>query len=172
MKLEARTVPAHWVPEAVVKQLQLKACGPGVGCGVGTGTGVASGVGCVNGTLVSIRGAPGNIGTDGCVRDGGAGGAGATCARKTAAEPTQKSPAIASVAIRRIVLPASARTLFFLYNAEFLITGSGVSLQRRLPVAARRAAMIRYGATRCKHAAFRPKCPLRLCACVDVPTTT
>lgn len=79
-KLVARTVPDHCVPEAVVKQLQLKARGAGVGRAVGTGTGVASGVGCVKGTLVSICGVPGKIGTDGRVSGGGAGGAGATCA--------------------------------------------------------------------------------------------
>jgi hypothetical protein len=110
-------VPAHSVPEAVVKQLQLKARGPGVGCAVGTGTGVASGVGCANGTLTRGRGAPGRRGTDGRVSGGGAGGAGATWACRMANDPAAMIAARTSAATRWVVLPD---------GAEILITGCGL----------------------------------------------
>lgn len=58
-------MPAHCVPEVVVKQLQLNSRGAGVGSAVGTGTGVASGVDTAAGTLTSGAGAPGKIGTEG-----------------------------------------------------------------------------------------------------------
>lgn len=110
-------MPAHSVPETVVKQLQLKACGPGVGRTVGTGTGVASGVGCVSGTLTRGLGAPGRSGTDGRVRGGGAGGAGATWACTMANDPAAMIAARTSAATRWVVLPD---------GVEILITGCGV----------------------------------------------
>ena len=74
-------MPDHCVPEVVVKQLQLKSRGPGVGSAVGIGAGVSNGVATTPGTLVSCDGAPGKIGTDGRVSGGGAGGGTGTCAR-------------------------------------------------------------------------------------------
>jgi hypothetical protein len=74
-------VPDHCVPEVVVKQLQLNSRGAGVGTAVGIATGVKSGVATTPGTLVSCDGAPGKIGTEGCVSGGGAGGGTGTCAR-------------------------------------------------------------------------------------------
>jgi hypothetical protein len=84
-------VPAHCVPEEVVKQLQLNSRGLGVGCMVGTGTGVKSGVATTPGTLVSCDGAPGKIGTEGCVSGGGPGGGAGTCAWPTPAIATSAS---------------------------------------------------------------------------------
>lgn len=73
-------MPAHCVPEAVAKQVQLNSRGPGVGCAVGIGTGVKSGVATTPGTLVSCDGMPGRIGTEGRVSGGGPGGGAGTCA--------------------------------------------------------------------------------------------
>jgi hypothetical protein len=63
----------------------LNSRGTGVGTAVGIATGVRSGVATTPGTLVSCDGAPGKIGTEGCVSGGGAGGGTGTCARVTAA---------------------------------------------------------------------------------------
>jgi hypothetical protein len=82
------------VPEAFVKQLQLNNRGPGVGIAVGTGTGVKSGVATTPGTLVSCEGAPGRIGTEGCVNGGGPGGGAGACAN---AAPASAMSAIAIV---------------------------------------------------------------------------
>lgn len=73
-------MPDHCVPEAVVKQLQLNRRGTGVGSAVGIATGVRSGVATTPGTLTNGDGAPGRVGTEGCVSGGGAGGGAGTCA--------------------------------------------------------------------------------------------
>jgi hypothetical protein len=78
-------VPAHSVPEVVAKQLQLNSRAVGVGVAVGTGAGVRSGVATAPGTDVNWLGAPGKIGTEGCVSGGGPGGGTGTCARATPA---------------------------------------------------------------------------------------
>jgi hypothetical protein len=70
----------------------LKIRGTGVGSAVGIATGVRSGVATTPGTLVSCDGAPGKIGTEGCVSGGGAGGGAGTCARATAATAANTSP--------------------------------------------------------------------------------
>jgi hypothetical protein len=84
-------VPDHCVPEVVVKQLQLNSRGAGVGSAVGTGTGVKSGVATTPGTLISCDGAPGKIGTEGCVSGGGPGGGAGTCAFTTVASAASAS---------------------------------------------------------------------------------
>ena len=56
-----------------MKQLQLNSRGAGVGIAVGIATGVKSGVATTPGTLISWDGAPGKIGTEGCVSGGGRG---------------------------------------------------------------------------------------------------
>lgn len=84
-------MPDHCVPEAVVKQLQLKSRGEGVGSAVGTAPGVRSGVATTPGTLTSSDGAPGRIGVEGRVSGGGPGGGAGTCARATPANPASAS---------------------------------------------------------------------------------
>ena len=79
------------MPEALVKHVQLNSRGLGVGCSVGTGTGVRSGVATTPGTLVSCDGAPGRIGTEGCVSGGGPGGGAGACARAKPANAASAS---------------------------------------------------------------------------------
>ncbi|MFZ1121902.1 MAG: hypothetical protein WCA59_06265 [Candidatus Binataceae bacterium] len=84
-------MPDHCVPDAVVKQLQLNSRGAGVGIAVGTATGVKSGVATTPGTLTSCDGAPGKIGTEGCVNGGGPGGGAGACACATPASAASAS---------------------------------------------------------------------------------
>jgi len=79
-----------------VKQEQLNSRGPGVGCEVGIATGVCSGVDTAAGTAINAEGAPGRIGTEGCVSGGGPGGGGGACAR---AAPPSAVSASSNVAI-------------------------------------------------------------------------
>jgi hypothetical protein len=86
------------VPDVVVKQLQLKSRGPGVGSAVGIGAGVSNGVATTPGTLVSCDGAPGRIGTEGRVSGGGPGGGTGTCPFATVA--SAPSASIIAIAMR------------------------------------------------------------------------
>jgi len=147
------------VLDPAVKQEQLNSRGPGVGWAVGIATGVCSGVATAAGTATKADGAPGRIGTEGCVSGGGPGGGGGCCAR--VAPPSAVSTSSVAIATRahaqgpgKILI---AKTIS--YRNRFSSDKPQVSHARtHAPMG--RAAMIRKPGLRCKRAAFGQKCPV------------
>jgi hypothetical protein len=82
----------------------LNSRGEGVGSAVGIATGVKSGVATTPGTLTNGDGAPGKIGTEGCVCGGGPGGGAGACARAT---PASVASASIITIVRRVAQRAA-----------------------------------------------------------------